>query len=383
MEPIIHILESATARATRHSRFNTAIGVDRPTTGVVRNGLCRNVRLGWSGMGDSSPLREGRWAVWSSFFWVSALFFLCALPVQAQRSTYPSAPVRVIVGFPPGGGVDVVTRLICQKMASVWGQPVVVENRPGASSSIATRFVAGAAPDGYTILINSNSMVINQVVTPNVGYDIERQLTPVLNVAWQPLVIVAASDLPVVSLRDVLSLSRTRKLSYGTPGPAGPSRMAGAYLFTMLSKADILHVSYKGAAPALSAVAGKEVELAIVTLPPAIPLITSGRVKAIAVTTAKRTSLLPNIPTVAESGFPGYDVNTFTGFFMPAGTPKAIVDKLNETVLKVLAMPDIREKLADLGYEPADTANENFPRIVSEEIQQWTKVIKETNIKIE
>jgi len=344
---------------------------------------CRRVWIDRFSISCRSSLRQGRCPIWLHFLWVTALVFLCVSPVQAQRGEYPSAPVRVIVGFPPGGGVDVVTRLIGQKMAGVWGQSVVVENRPGASSSIATRFVAGAAPDGYTILINSNSMVINQILTPNVGYDIERQLIPILNVAWQPLIIVAASDLPVVSLRDVISLSRTRKLSYGTPGPAGPSRMAGAYLFNMLSKADILHVSYKGAAPALSALAGKEIELAILTLPPAIPLITSGRVKAIAVTTAKRSSLLPDIPTVAESGFPGYDVNTFTGFFMPAGTPKALVDKFHETVLKVLAMVDIKEKLADLGYEQADTVREYFPRIVSDEIKQWAKVVKEVNIKIE
>lgn len=323
------------------------------------------------------------WTFVVAFFMISALVFIWVSTVQAQRGAYPSAPVRVIVGFPPGGGVDVVARLIGQKMAEVWKQPVVIENRPGASSGIATRSVAGAPPDGYTVLINSNSMVVNQVANPDAGYDIERQLIPILNVAWQTTIIVAARDLPVSSLGDVLSLSRTRKLSYGTPGAGSVLHLAGSYLFNMLSKVDILHVPYKGAAPALSAAAGSQIDLAFVTLPPAVPLVKSGKVKGIAVTGAKRASSLPDVPTVAESGFPGYEVRVFTGFFMPVGTPKAVGDRFRETVLKVLSMADIKEKLASLGFEEADTSRENFPRLVSDELKQWAKVVKETNIKIE
>jgi len=384
MRPIIvHSAENATAKAVRHSRFSAAISSDRPTMSVVRN---MRWRRGWIGrflMSCRSSLRQGRWAIWLHFLWVTALVFLCVSPVQAQRGAYPSAPVRVIVGFPPGGGVDVVARLIGQKLAVLWGQPVLVDNRPGASTSIATRLVADSVPDGYTVLINSSSMVINQVANRNAGYDIERELIPVLNVAWQPLIIAAALDLPVASLRDVLSLSKTRKLGYGSPGQAGIGHLAGAYLFDLLSKTEVLHIPYKGAAPALTDLAGKQMELAIVTLPPAVPLVKSGKIKAIAVTSAKRASSLPNVPTVAESGFPGYDVNTFTGFFMPAGTPKAVVDAFREAVLKVLAMMDIKEKLVNLGFEQADTAKENFPRIVSDELKQWAKVVKEANIKVE
>jgi tripartite-type tricarboxylate transporter receptor subunit TctC len=323
------------------------------------------------------------WTFLVAFFMFSVLVSIWVSTVQAQRGAYPSAPVRVIVGFPPGGGVDVVARLIGQKMGNLWGQPVVVENRPGASSGIATRLVAGAAPDGYTVLINSNSMVVNQIANPDAGYDIERQLIPILNVAWQSTIIVAARDLPVSSLGDVLSLARTRKLSYGTPGQASIPHLAGAYLFNMMAKADILHVPYKGAAPALSAAAGSQIDLAFVTLPPAIPLVKSGKIKAIAVTSAKRTPSLPDTPTVAESGFPGYEVRVFTGFFMPVGTPKGVRDRFRETVLKVLAMAEIKEKLTSLGFEEEDPSREDFPRLVSDEIKQWTKVVKETNIKIE
>jgi tripartite-type tricarboxylate transporter receptor subunit TctC len=317
------------------------------------------------------------------FLLVAALVFLWVSPVQAQRGAYPSAPVKIVVGFPPGGGVDVVARLIGQKLSSLWGQPVLVDNRPGASTSIGTRLVVDSAPDGYTILINSSSMTINQMANPNAGYDTERQLIPVLNVAWQPLIIAAAMDLPVAALRDILALSKTRKLSYGSPGQAGIGHLAGAYLFDLLAKVEILHIPYKGAAPALTDLVGKQTELAIVTLPPAVPFVKSGKIRAIAVTSAKRASSLPNVPTVAESGFPGYDVNTFTGFFMPAGTPKLVIDTFREAVLKVLAMADIKEKLVNLGYEQADTAKENFPRIVSDELKQWAKVIREANIKAE
>lgn len=313
----------------------------------------------------------------------AVLAVVCNIPAHAQRGPYPSAPVRMIVGFPPGGGVDVVARLLAAQMTPLLGQSVVVENRPGAGSSIGTRLVAAAASDGYTVLINSNSIVVNQVANPNAGYDIERQLIPLLNVAWQPTVIAAAANLPATSLAEVIALSRTRALSFGTPGQASIPHLAAAYLFDLLAKTQAIHVPYNGAAPALAAVVGGQIDLAFVTLPPAVPQVKSGKVKGIAVTSAKRTSALPDLPTVAESGFPGYEVNAFTGVFMPAGTPMGVTDRFREALLKVLAMPDIQGKLTGLGFELADTANEDFKRIISDELKQWAKVVKATNIKIE
>lgn len=309
--------------------------------------------------------------------------FACMPPSHAQRGPYPSGPVRIIVGFPPGGGVDVVARVIAQKMTALWGQPVVVENRPGAASIIATRLAASSAPDGYNVLINSNSMVVNQLANSNAGYDIERQLIPILNVAWQPNVIVAAPALPVASLADVIALARTRKLSYGTPGQGSVPHLAGVYLFNMLAKTDILHVPYSGAAPALTAMMGNQVDLGVMTLPPAVPHVKAGKVKALAVTSAKRASTLPDVSTVAESGFPGYEVNVFAGFFMPAGTPKAAVDRFRETVQAVMTMAEVKEQLANLGFEPADTSGDEFRRLVANEIKQWTKVLQVTNFKLE
>jgi tripartite-type tricarboxylate transporter receptor subunit TctC len=326
--------------------------------------------------------RVRHWTLIGIFLMIAALVFIWFSPAQAQRGPYPSAPVKVIVGFPPGGGVDVVARLVGQKLDGVLGQPVVVENKPGAASGIATRLVAGSKPDGYTVLINSNSMVVNQVINPHAGYDIERQLIPIINVAWQSTIIVAKPDLPVSSLKDVLALSRKSKLSYGTPGTGSVLHLAGTYLFNMLAKVDILHVPYKGASPALAAAAGNQVDLAFTTLPPAMPLVKSNKVKAIAVTSLKRSPALPDTPTVAESGFPGYEVRVFTGYFMPAGTPQAVGDKFREAVRKVLAMPEIKEKLAKLGFEQADPS-ENFPHLVADEIKMWAKVAKEAKIKIE
>jgi tripartite-type tricarboxylate transporter receptor subunit TctC len=317
------------------------------------------------------------------FVLAGLMVLLLAAPAAAQRGPYPAGPVKVIVGFPPGGGVDVVARLIGQKISTLWDQPMVVENRPGAASGIATKYVAGAQPDGYTVLINSNSMLVNQIANPNAGYDVERQLIPVINVAWQSTIIAAAKDLPVSSLKDVIALSKTRKLAYGTPGLGSIPHLGGAYLFDLLAKADILHVPYKGASPALSALAGDQIELAFVTLPPAVPLVKAGRIKPIATTSAQRSGALPQVPTVAESGFPGYVVNVFTGYFMPVGTPKAVIDAFRDQIIKVLAMPDVKEKLASLGFDQADPARENFPRLVTEEIAQWKKVVKESNIKIE
>jgi tripartite-type tricarboxylate transporter receptor subunit TctC len=268
-------------------------------------------------------------------------------------------------------------------MSAIWGQPVVVENRPGAASVVGTRLAIRASPDGHSVLINSNTMIVNQIVNPAANYNIERQLIPVINVAWQPTIIVAAPGLPAASLPELIARTRTRKVSYGTPGQGSMPHLGAVFLFAVLAKTDVLHVPYNGAAPALTATMGGQTDLAFVTMPPAVPFVKAGRLKGIAVTSAKRTGALPDIPTVAESGFPGYEVNVFSGFFMPAGTPNAAVQRFRDTVLKVLAMPDIQEQLATLGFEPADAANEDFRRLVSDEIRKWTKVVEQTKFKLE
>src|SRR6185436_17426103 len=200
---------------------------------------------------------------------VAAAAFILAAAALAQRGPYPSSPVRIIVGFPPGGGVDVLA----------------------------------------SVLINSNTMIVNQIVNPAADYDVEKNLVPVINVAWQPNILAAASAMPGRTLADLIAQTRTRKVTYGTPGQGSMPHLGAVFLFGVLAKTDLLHVPYNGAAPALTAVVAGQTDLAFVTMPPAVPFVKAGRLKGIAVTSAKRTLALPEVPTVAESGFPGYEVN--------------------------------------------------------------------------
>ena len=257
------------------------------------------------------------------------------------------------------------------------------EGCTGAASIVGTRLAIRATPDGHSVLINSNTMIVNQIVNPAADYDVEKQLVPVINVAWQPNILSAAPAMPGRTLADVIAQTKSRKVTYGTPGAGSMPHLGAVFLFGVLAKTEVLHVPYNGAAPALTAVVAGQTDLAFVTLPPAVPFVKAGRLKGIAVTSAKRTLALPDIPTVAESGFPGYEVNVFSGFFMPAGTPNAAVQRFRDTVLQVLAMPDIKEQLATQGFEPADTANEDFRRLVSDEMRKWTKVVRETGFKLE
>ena len=315
---------------------------------------------------------------------VAGLLGLAALGAgegHAQTDAYPSKPIHFVVGFPPGGGVDVIARLVADKLVQSLGQPVVVENRPGASTSIATRAVASAKPDGYTLLINSNSMLANQITNPGAGYNVERDLIPVLKAAVQSNIVVAAPDLPVATLKDVIELSRRQDLTYGTPGEGSIPHLAAESLFTALAGAKLRHIPYSGAAPALTAVMGSQVQLACVTAPPAIPFVKGGRLKGIVVTTARRISALPSVPTAIESGFPGFEVETWVGFFVPTGTLPSRVGALSNAILKALAVPDVKDKLVSLGFESAETTGVAFQREISGELKRWADVVQKANLK--
>jgi len=301
--------------------------------------------------------------------------------VHAQTDAYPSRRIHIVVGFPPGGGVDVAGRLVADKLTRLFGQPVVVENRPGASSGIATRYVAAAKPDGYVVLINSNSMLANQIVSPNAGYDVERDLVPVIKAVSQSSIMVAGPDLAVTTLQDVIALSRRQDVTYGTPGAGSIPHLAAERLFA-LAGAKLRHVPYPGAAPALNGVLGGHVHLGFLTTPPAVTLVKSGKLKGIAVTAASRAATLPDIPTFAESGFPGYVVDVWGGFFVPAGTPRPVVETLSHAMAKVLAMQDVKDKLVALGFELAGTPGEEFRREISEELKLWTDIVQKSNLKL-
>ena len=303
-----------------------------------------------------------------------------ASPAPAQDA-FPSRPIRLVVSFPPGGGVEAVARLFADKMTAMLGQPVVVENRGGASGTIAGRQVAQAAPDGYTVLVASNSMVVAQVMNPRTELDIERDLLGIASTAPQAVIVVTRPDIPAASLQDLIALARTRKLNYGSPGAGSVPHLVIEHLFTSIANARMEHIPFPGAAQALTGVLGGQVEVAVVTLPPAVALVTSDKLKGIVVTTPARAAALPAVPTTAESGYPSVVVTVWNGFFVPAKTPKPIADKLSETILKVAAMPDIKQKLAQLGFEPTSIAGEQFQRDVAAELKTWAEVAQKAGLK--
>ena len=303
-----------------------------------------------------------------------------AAPAPAQEN-FPSRTIRLVVSFPPGGGVDAVARLFADKLAPMLGQPVVVENRGGASGTIAGKQVAAAAPDGYTVLVASNSMLVAQVMNPRTGLDTVRDLQAIASTAPQAVIVVVRPDIPAASLADLIALARTRQLNYGSPGAGSVPHLVIEHLFTAISNARMEHIPFPGAAQALTGALSSQVEAAVVTLPPAVALVASGKLKGIAVTTPARAAALPEVPTTTEAGYPNVVVTVWNGFFVPAKTPKAIADKLGAALLEVAAMPDIKQKLGQLGFEPTSIAGEQFQRDVVAELATWTEIVEKANIK--
>lgn len=315
---------------------------------------------------------------------ISALSaFLGYVPVGLAQ-TYPEKPVRVLVGFAPGGPADVIGRLVAQGLSALWGgQSVFVENRPGASGAIAVRALTSASKDGYTLLFTSNSQLVYQVMNKSAGYDMTRDLQAVIKVAATPNIIVAANELGAKSLKDVLDLAKSKKLNFGTAGTGSTPHLTLAYLFNGLAGVDIQHVPYAGGGPALTAVVGNQLDLAGVALTPALPMVKNGRAVGIAVTSPKRLPALPDVPTVAEQGFPGFEDDTWIGMFVAAGTPEPVVKQLNAAVQKLLETPAFKERLAGLGFEPNGGSHAQFQRFVVDDLQKWSTYMKSAGIKPE
>jgi len=300
---------------------------------------------------------------------------------DAQEAAWPSRTVRIISGFAPGGGADTVARLFAERLTAILGQPVVVENRAGAAGGIAGRQVAGAAPDGYTLLLTSNGMMINQIMNPSLGLDIERDLAPVASVAPQAVIIVTSPDLPATSLASLIGLAKARSLNYGTPGAGSVSQLVVEQIFATQAGARMTHVPYPGAAPTLTAAMSNQVEVASTTLPPAVSLVKSGKLKGIAVTSAVRSVALPDVPTVVEQMPQGLSVSVWSGLFVPVRTPQAIVNKLTDAVLKIADMPDTKEKLAQFGYEPTSVGAAQFKQELAREFRMWSDVVAKTGLR--
>jgi len=302
----------------------------------------------------------------------------------ASAQTYPTKAIRFVVPYAPGGGTDVLTRVIAEKLSGAWNVPVIVDNRPGAAARIGTEIVARSQPDGYTMLMAINSHALNASLYSKLPYDPIKDFSPVIFAATSPNVVVLHPSTPAQSVSELIALARSKpgKLSYSSGGPASGSNLAGE-LLKMMARVDILEVPYKGAAPAVNDLVGGQVSMSFVVLQSALPHITSGRLRAIAVTSKERSSLLPKLPTVAESGLKGYDVSSWYGTFAPAGTPAPIIEKWNAEVSRILRMPDVEKKLSSLGMEVKGGTAEEFAQFVREDWAFWDKVIKTLGIRLD
>jgi len=309
---------------------------------------------------------------------------LCALSTTAIAQGYPNKPIRFVVGFAPGGGTDVMARTIGVKLGEALGTQVVVENRPGANGNLAAEQTAKAPADGYTLMIISVSHAISRSLFRNLRYDLLKDYAPLSSIATVPNVIVVGPSRPVSSLKELIAQAKAdpRRITYGTSGGGSPEHMAAAML-SLMAGVEMVHIPYKGGAlSALDVVAG-HVDVGFNTMPVALPHIKGGKMKALAVTDAKRVSVLPDVPTVAEAGYPQYAMSTWYGVVVPTGTPSEIVSRLNGEIAKILALPDVRERLAGLGAEPLGGSSEQFGQLMQSEVTKFAKVIKDANVQTE
>ena len=307
-----------------------------------------------------------------------ALALLCA--AAGAFAQYPSKPIHVVVGFPPGGGNDIIARMVGAKMQEAWSQPVVIDNKPGANSIIAAEFVAKAAPDGYTLLVNATGgMSVNPVLYEKLPYDPLRDFVPISMVGSFPLVLVVNPSVPASSVSELVAYAKANpgKLNYSSGSTAF---QVATEMFKQMTGTDVKHIPYKGSAGSITAVIAGDVQMTIVDTPPLVPQLKSGKVKALAVTSAKRSAAMPELPAIAES-VPGYEMVLWIGVFAPAGTPHEIAAKLNAEVVRVVNLPDIREKLAGLGVEPLGNTSEQTADRIRREIARYGPVVKAAGIK--
>lgn len=306
-----------------------------------------------------------------------SLLLLTAFISPSIAQTYPTKPIRMIVPFAPGGGTDLVARAVSQRISGGLGVSVIVDNRPGASANIGNELVAKAIPDGYTILMTSSSVTINPSLFKNLGYDPVRDFSPISNATFVPYVLVVHPSVGVSTLKELVQLARTKKgqLTYGSAG-AGNATHLGMELLKYVAKIDMVHVPYKGTGQAITDLLGAHIQLIWATIPPAIPHIKSGRLKALAVGSSKRARALPDVATTEELGFKGVEAASWFGMLAPAKTPRPIIVRLNSETVKALSSPDFAEQLSSEGAEPAGNSPEEFAVFIKAQVQKWREVVK-------
>jgi tripartite-type tricarboxylate transporter receptor subunit TctC len=314
---------------------------------------------------------------------IAAAYVQGASAQEDAAKNFPNKPIRLIVGFAAGGGNDILARLIGQKMAEGLGQSVIIENKPGAGAIIATEYVAKTSPDGYTLLVGaSGAMAINPAVYTNLRYATLRDFVPVSMLASFPLILVVNPALPIRSVQDLVAYAKANpaKANYG--GSSTAFQLA-TELFKIKTGAPLEHIAYKSSNESVSAVISGEVLMTIADTPPVSGQLKGGQVRGLAVTSAKRMSEFPDLPTMAEAGVPDVEIGLWSGIFVPAGTPTAIVRKLQDEIVRSLGLPDIRQRMQALGVDPVGNTSAEFARIIAADIDRWTAVAKAGNVKIE
>ncbi len=307
-----------------------------------------------------------------------------ALGGPALAQPYPAKPVRFVVGFPPGGGTDIMARLLAAKLPEFLGQPIVVENRPGASTNIATEHVVRSAPDGYTILVTTATMTMNSSFYKKLPFDVLRDLAPVSIFSDSPNVLTVRASLAAKDVAEVVALARAKPgvLNYSSAGTGTTQHMTGE-LFKLRTGTDIVHVPFKGTAPSLTTLIAGDVDMTFANIPSILSHVRTGRLRALAVAGDKRSELMPDVPTMREAGVEGVEVTIWYGVLAPAGTPREIVDTLAAAVIKAARSPDIRTRLHEQGAEPIGNTPEEFARQLREEVARWSKVVAASGIRAE
>ena len=307
-----------------------------------------------------------------------------ALPLHAQPDAWPSRPIKLVVGYAAGGATDVIARLVAVKLGERLGQPVVVDNRAGANSNVGAEVVAKSPPDGYTLYVFTIANTINASLYARLGYDPQKDFEPIGLIAKIPNILVVNNNLPIKSIADYVRFAKASKdgITFASSGSGSSIHLSGE-MFKMQTHLNMLHVPYRGSAPAVTDLLGGQVQSMFDNTPSALPHVQGGRLRAIAITSATRSPLLPDVPTVAESGFPGFDVQSWFGLAAPAGTPKPVIDRLNAELNKVLAAPELRQRFQDLAASPEPGTPEQMRSFAVAETQRWREVVKTSGAKAE
>lgn len=312
---------------------------------------------------------------------ISATALLASWGAQAQEG-FPRKPIKVVVGYAAGGGVDVIARTVGQSMSASLGQPFIVENKPGAGTNIAVKHVIDAAPDGYTVMLAANALAANMTLYKPAPFDVERDLMPIAQVGRVPVVIAANTSVPYNNIQELIAAAQKqpKMIAFASPGNGATPHMA-VELFAKAAGIELQHIPYRGGAPAITDAIGGQVPLVAVNALEALPHVKSGKLKVLAALSAERTSIFPDAPTIAESGYPGFEASVWYGFVAPKNTPTAVIDKLHTEVQKALATPEVRQRMNAVGGEVTPGSQAQFAQLIQDERLRYQKLVEETGIK--